>query len=76
MVEAFREPEGNLGLRTLHGVRAVANVAAHVDAHVAANRARCAVSRVGCAKHDTASLDGIEALLLKSNKSTVNVQNQ
>ena len=56
------EPQGDLGLGALDGVRAVADVAAHVDAHVAADGSGGRVGGVGGAEHHAAGLDGVEAL--------------
>ena len=55
------EPESNLGLGALDGVRTVADVAADVDAEVTTDGARGGVSGVGGTEHDAASLDGVEA---------------
>jgi hypothetical protein len=61
-VDALGEPKSDLLLGGLDGIRSVADVASHVDAEVATDSARGRVSRVGGTKHDTASLDGVEAL--------------
>jgi hypothetical protein len=57
----LREPQGDLLLGRLDGVRSVADVASDVNAKVTTNGARGRISGVGGTKHDTAGLNGIEA---------------
>ena len=59
---ALREPQSNLLLGRLDGIGSVADVASDVNAKITANGARGRVGRVGSTKHDTTSLDGVQAL--------------
>jgi hypothetical protein len=59
---AVLEPESNLLLGALDGIGAVADVSADIDGEVTADGAGGGGQRVGGAKEDTASLDGITAL--------------
>ena len=56
------EPQLDLLLRRLDGVRPVTDVPADLDAKVAPDGARLAVDGVRLAQHDAARLDGVEAL--------------
>merc|ERR1740133_371635 len=58
----LREPERDLLLGVLHRVRAVANVATHLDRVVAADRAGQRLLRVGRPQHRAAHLDRVGAL--------------
>ena len=60
--EALLEPQSDLSFGALDAVRAVADVATHVQCEVAADRAGCRVCRVGGAQHRATSLDGVPAL--------------
>lgn len=55
------EPETDLALGTLNGVRAVHDVAAGLNTKVAADAARLRVLRVGLAEHLTAGANRIQA---------------
>jgi hypothetical protein len=56
------EPESNLGIGALDGIRSVANVAAHFDAKVSTDRSAGGFARHGCAKHLAALRHSIRAL--------------
>ena len=61
-VDTLREPEGDLALGILDGVRAVADVSSNINCEVAADSARGRVGGSRGTKHDTASLDGTHTL--------------
>lgn len=59
--DALREPESDLALSGLNSIRAVADVAAHILAEVAADGARSRVARAGSAEELAALRDGVAA---------------
>jgi len=58
----FLEPEVDFGVGGLHGVRAVDDVTADIDAKVASDGAWGRVARVGLAEHDPTGLDNVQTL--------------
>ena len=61
-LDAIGEPQGNLVVGRLHRVRAVAHVAADIDAEVTADGAGKGILGVGGAQKSAAALDDISAL--------------
>ncbi len=60
--DTLREPQGNLTLSILDGVRSVADVSSDIDGEITADGTRSGVRRLGSTKHDTSSFDGVLAL--------------
>lgn len=60
--EALREPESDLFLGVLDGIRAMADITANGKGVVATDGARARLKGVGRAQHDTASFHGIQTL--------------
>lgn len=56
------EPEANLLLGRVHGVGAMANIAANLDAKVSPDGSGQGGGRVGLAQHHAAGLDHVQAL--------------
>ena len=62
LADALREPQRDLLVGAVDAVAAMADVAADVNAEVAADRAGRAVERLGLAEHLAAGEDGVLAL--------------
>merc|ERR1719215_649946 len=56
------EPQGNLLLGRLDGVRSMADIAANLDTEVSSDGAWLAVSWVSLSQHHTSSLNGVQTL--------------
>jgi hypothetical protein len=61
-VEALREPQGDLVLGSLDGVRSVADVSSDIKGEVATDGSRSGVDWLGGTQHNTAGLDSVQAL--------------